>query len=202
MGEPKLSLELSPGITLGSRGLKEMCRCGISPIVVVVRPDDPLLWLCEREEARTVLPELRIAPCRDAAQGLSRSLQAGIDALRGENPDAVLISLADQPFVSSLQLRRLKKIYQGSPFLDYVASGKGQTPMPPAILSRSLFPVLGDLEGDEGARGLFRNPEYRGAVARFVAEWAFVDVDTQEDLEHARMLWQAIQTKAKSGTYR
>ncbi|MFB9329009.1 NTP transferase domain-containing protein [Paenibacillus aurantiacus] len=200
MGEPKLSLELSPGITLGSRALREMWRCGISPIVVVVRPDDPLLWLCERDEARAVLPELRIAPCRDAAQGMSRSLQAGIEALRGEQPDAVLIALADQPFVSSLQLRRLMKIYQANSSLDYVASGKGQTPMPPVILSRSLFPAIRNLEGDEGARRIFRDPEYRGMVARFAAEWSFVDVDTPEELGHARTLWQAIQTKAKSGT--
>lgn len=178
-----------------------MWQCGLSPIVVVARPDDPLLWLCERDEARAVLPELRIAPCRDAAQGMSRSLQAGVEALRGENPDAVLIALADQPFVSSLQLRRLIKIYKSNPSLDYVASGKGLTPMPPAILSRSLFPAISELDGDEGARRIFRNPEYRGAIARFAAEWAFVDVDTQADLAHARLLWQAIRTRAMSGTY-
>ncbi|MBB3111257.1 molybdenum cofactor cytidylyltransferase [Paenibacillus phyllosphaerae] len=201
MGEPKLSLELSPGVTLGSRGLREMWGCGLSQLVVVVRPEDPLLWLCDKEDARAMLPKLSIAPCRDAHLGMAHSLRAGLQALEADPPDAVLIALADQPFVSSLQLRRLIKIFNGSPQLDYVASGKGQTPMPPAILSRSIFPVLNGLEGDEGARGIFRNPDYRGAIARFAAEWSFVDVDTQEDLQHARMLWQAIQNSARNGTY-
>ena len=49
-GGESFPLELSPGITLGSRGLREMRACGLSSLTVVVRKEDTLLWVYDRKE--------------------------------------------------------------------------------------------------------------------------------------------------------
>ncbi|MBP3963336.1 nucleotidyltransferase family protein [Paenibacillus lignilyticus] len=197
MGEAKLSLELAPGITMGSRGLQELRSCGFHPLTVVVRPDDPLLWLYDRKERIGLLPKYRITPCKEAQCGMSHSIRSGIQGLLPENPDAVLIALADQPFVNATLLKRLVSVYQEDPTVDYVASGYGDVAGPPVIFNKSMFPQLCELEGDAGARKLLKSPKYRGRVVRYAAEWAFIDVDTKDQLEKARLIWSQMQSKAK-----
>lgn len=197
MGEAKLSMELAPGVTVGSRGLLELRRSGLQPIVVVVRPGDPLLWLCDKASGFGQLPKFRISLCKDASEGMSRSIRQGVQALLPEEPDAVLIALADQPFISTSLLQRLVSVYQEDPTVDYVASGYGDIAAPPVIFSKALFPRLCRLEGDTGARGMLQSPDYRGRVVRYAAEWSFVDVDTREQLDKARLIWSQVQARAK-----
>ncbi|SFI33136.1 molybdenum cofactor cytidylyltransferase [Paenibacillus sp. UNC496MF] len=197
MGEAKLPLELAPGATLGSRGLLEVRRSGFQPIVVVVRPEDPLLWLYDGTAGLDRLPKFRIAPCKDANKGMSRSIRAGMQALLPEEPDAVLIALADQPFVSASLLRRLASVFRKDPAADFVASGYGDVSAPPALFNKTMFDRLCRLEGDAGARALLRSTEFRGKVVRYAAEWAFVDIDTKEQLEKARLIWSQVQTRAR-----
>jgi molybdenum cofactor cytidylyltransferase len=197
MGEAKLPLELSPGITLGSRGLREMRACGLSSLTVVVRQEDPLLWVYDRKEIGNRLSKIRIVPCKEAHLGMSHSIRSGLEAIIPESPDAVLIALADQPFVTEMLLKHLISVYLKDPSVDYVASGQGEAAVPPVILSKSTFPVLNCLEGDVGARHIFRSPEFRGTRVRYAAEWAFIDVDTPDEMERARLVWSELQLKAK-----
>ncbi|MBM7563306.1 nucleotidyltransferase family protein [Paenibacillus sacheonensis] len=197
MGEAKLPLELAPGITVGSRGLLALRGCGFQPIVVVVRLGDPLLWLYDKAGNFGSLPKFRIIPCKDAREGMSRSIRSGMEALLPEELDAVLITLADQPFISVMQLQRLIAVYKEDPMVDFVASGNGKISAPPVIFSKSLFSRLCQLEGDAGARGILQSPDYRGKVVRYASEWSFVDVDTKEQLDKARLIWSQVQARAK-----
>jgi molybdenum cofactor cytidylyltransferase len=197
MGEAKLSMELSPGVTLGSRALREMRACDLNPLAVVVRTDDPLLWLCDRNDGAGPLPKFRIVPGTQSHMGMSRSIRSGLEALLPDDPDAILIALADQPFVTASLLNRLISVYLEDPSVDYAASGQGTLAIPPVIVSRSMFSRLCQLEGDTGARHLFKSAEYRGVVVRYAAEWAFVDVDTQEEMDKAKMIWSELQAKAR-----
>ncbi|RAP78271.1 nucleotidyltransferase family protein [Paenibacillus montanisoli] len=197
MGEAKLSMELASGITVGSRALLELRHSGVRPIIVVVRPEDPLLWLYDRRERHGALPKYRIAPCRDAHAGVSRSIKRGVQALMAEDADAALIALADQPFVSASLLRRLISVYRDDPAADFVACRYGEVVGPPVIFNKSLFPMLCALQGDSGAWQLLQSPEYRGKEVRHAAEWAFLDVDTMEQLEKAKRIWSRLQLKAK-----
>lgn len=199
MGEAKLPLELAPGVTVGSRGLLELRRGGFDPILVVVRPEDPLLWLCDHKAAAPEqgLPKFRIAPCADAHEGMARSIRHGILTLLPYDVDAVVIALADQPFISAFTLKRLVNVYREDPTLDFVASGYGDLSAPPVLFNKSLFPALCELEGDAGARAILRSPDYRSKVVRYAAEWSFVDIDTKEQLERARLIWSQVQLRAK-----
>ncbi|QHW34563.1 nucleotidyltransferase family protein [Paenibacillus rhizovicinus] len=197
MGEAKLPLELAPGVTVGSRGLLELRRCGFQSTVVVVRPQDPLLWLYDRTGSGAKLPKFRISPCKDAREGMSRSIRHGVQALLPEEPDAVLLALADQPFISVSMLQRLVSVYREDPTVDFVASGYGGIAAPPVIFSQSVFPQLCRLEGDAGAWSVLQSPDYRGKVVRYAAEWSFIDVDTREQLDKARRLWSRVHARAK-----
>ncbi|MBW7461689.1 NTP transferase domain-containing protein, partial [Paenibacillus sepulcri] len=104
MGETKLSLELSPGITLGSRALREMRQCGLDSLTVVVRPEDPLLWLYDRKDYRSPLAKYRIVACKEAHLGMSHSIREGLAALLSDEPDAIVVALADQPFITAALL--------------------------------------------------------------------------------------------------
>ncbi|MBO7745987.1 nucleotidyltransferase family protein [Paenibacillus sp. MWE-103] len=197
MGEAKLPLELAPGVTLGSRGLLEVRRGGFQPIVVVVRPEDPLLWLYDGAAGRARLPKFRIAPCRDAREGMSRSIRIGMQALLPDEPDAVLVALADQPFVSVSLLRRLASVFREDPAADFVASGCDGVSAFPVLFNKTMFDRLCRLEGDAGVRALLQSPEYRGRAVRCAAEWAFVDIDTKAQLEKARLIWSQVQARAR-----
>ncbi|SEM86536.1 molybdenum cofactor cytidylyltransferase [Paenibacillus sp. OV219] len=178
--------------------MHELRYCGFHPLTVVVRSDDPLLWLCDRnrKDRLTSLPKIRITPCKDAVNGMSYSLRSGLTALLPEKMDAVLVALADQPFISASHLKRLVYVYREDPSLHYVASGYGETVGPPLIMNKSLFPQLLELDGDRGARHILKSPDYVGKVVRYAAEWTFMDIDTREELGEARQLWSQMQMNA------
>lgn len=186
MGKPKLPLELAPGRRLGASALAAMLACPeLGEIVAVVRPDDPLAWAADAEEAAASGRRLRFAPCPEAADGMSRSVRRGLmEALAGE-PDAVLIALADQPFITPALLGALAAAYAADPALDYAACRHGGVAHPPVLLGRSMFEVAMALEGDAGARKLLADPAWRGALVEADSETAFADVDTEDDLAAA-----------------
>jgi molybdenum cofactor cytidylyltransferase len=109
-------------------------------------------------------------------QGLSRSLAYGIvEVARGE-ARAVLVCLADMPFVSVHHLRNLLAGFDPES-TPVVASESKRVPMPPALFARSLFGQLQQLKGDTGARALLRSALL---IAAPTAELA--DIDRPEDL--------------------
>ena len=189
MGRPKLSLELAPGNRLGSRALAAMLACPeVAEIVAVVRPDDPLLW-AEGAETASASGRLRFAPCPEAAEGMSRSVRRGLAEALAGTPEAILVVLADQPFITADLLSSLAAAYEADPTLDFVACRYGALAHPPVLLGRSMFDAAMMLEGDAGARKLLSDPRRRGALVEAESEAAFADIDSESDLAAAiRML--------------
>ncbi|MDF2921956.1 MAG: hypothetical protein K0R57_870 [Paenibacillaceae bacterium] len=220
MGFSKLSAPLIPGfgIPLGSAALKELYRCGLEQIAVVVRPDDPLDWLAgapERspgreggldlwregepgeEEAHAARPPGNsrpwiVAPCKEADEGMSASLRCGLQALEAAGePEAVMVLLADQPLVDADWLRELLRLYRNNPGLDYAASQSGPVLMPPVILSWNLCrEAKVRLRGDRGAGALLSSGEFKGlALIQPEGAHLLMDVDSPGDLEQGRRYW-------------
>lgn len=187
MGAFKVSRELSPGLPLGSIALMQLEACGLAEVIVVVREDDKLNWLppkpghagCQR----------RILSCADAAKGMSYSLRCGLHAAMESEADAICVMLADQPFVTAAHISRLITIFQQLPFLDYVASSNGQSPLPPVLFAKSMFPLLQRLRGDKGANALLQLPGIHGAVIRGSNPLFSLDADTEEDFKYLQEQW-------------
>lgn len=92
------------------------------------------------------------------AEGLSTSLQAGLDALP-DNVAGALVLLADMPFTSSATLEALLAAARAEPG-RIAAMNQGGRPMPPVYWPRALFGALHSIHGDEGGRSLLmRSPD-------------------------------------------
>ena len=87
--------------------------------------------------------------------GLASSIRVGIAALP-THIEAVVIALADQPFVSPGIVRRLRERWSVGD-VQAVApryrDGRGH----PVLFGRSTFPALQALEGDEGAKAVLES---------------------------------------------
>ncbi|MGM0883027.1 MAG: nucleotidyltransferase family protein [Bacillota bacterium] len=197
MGKRKQSLELATGLMLGSMAIRVLSLSPLDSIAVVVHPDDPLDWFpalgkSAFGDSPSVRPSIQVVTCKEASQGISFSIRCGLKALIDDKPklDAVVVVLADQPFITTGMIGELIDYLSERPELDFVATAtdggsegeQNAILMPPAILSRSMFKALFQLEGDAGARKLFGSPQFKGAALLAADRTTVFDVDTPADM--------------------
>lgn len=189
MGTNKLLLSLG-GEPIVRRTTRQVCDAGYDEVLVVLGRD--------AERTRAALDGL---PCRfavnvDYETGMGSSFRTAIAHL-GDS-DAAMVALADQPFVTSDQYRRLHAAYTAAPTTAPPAgtsAGAGATaPLivsvrygdvvaPPHLFARALFADLARLT--HGAKPLL----IREAAASIVLEFPpdqLVDIDTPEDYDRAQ----------------
>lgn len=111
--------------------------------------------------------------------GLSRSLALAVNAAEATEAVALLICLADMPFVTSAHLKTLAKAFYTSG--TAAASTRDSQPMPPVIFPRAQWAELEATQGDRGARGLLLKAMQVGASAAMLA-----DIDQPEDIAHLK----------------
>lgn len=147
-------------------------RAGLDPVIVVVGAHASLV--------RKALAGLPVDVVENPAwpEGMSRSIQAGLQALPPQVEAFVLLQV-DQPLVRPRWLRQLIEAHRatGQPMAVGTVNGD---PRPPALFARPLFPALMELQGDQGGRGLIR--AFPEAVARIPVPdptWV-MDFDTPE----------------------
>ena len=111
------------------------------------------------------------------SEGQATSLAVAVHAATVGGFDAVVVGLADQPFVGAEAWRRVATEDVGRPVVVATYGGRRGNPV---RLEREVWPLL-DREGDEGARTLMRGrPELVGEVA---CPGDALDIDTVEDLD-------------------
>ncbi|WP_342564802.1 NTP transferase domain-containing protein [Paenibacillus sp. FSL R7-0345] len=184
-GAPKVPLKLSQQVPLESLVVRELERCALDPLIVVVRADDNLEWLPPATEPGA----RRTETCLTAHLGLSFSLRCGLNAILPLQPDAVVVAIADQPFVTASLVNRLKDMYVRNPELDYVAGTAEGLAMPPALFSRKMFTVLQGLDEEEGTAGILRSSDYKGVVLEPGPAGIFMDTAARFDYDEASTEW-------------
>jgi CTP:molybdopterin cytidylyltransferase MocA len=106
--------------------------------------------------------------------GQATSLQSGLQVATELGADAMIVGLADQPFIPSDAWRAVA----ASPAEIAVATYGGQRANP-VMFRRSIWSLL-PTEGDQGARSLIAlRPEL---VSEIACPGSFADIDTMEDL--------------------
>ena len=150
--------------------------------------------LCERvvvvigNEAQLMRDELAGLPVSVVENGnwragMSSSIRAGMEELSKDDPDAVVLMLCDQPFVTAEILNEL--IFTHFKTTEpIVASHYGTTQGAPAFFTRAFFPELLSLTADQGARRLILKHPHSVATIDF-PQGAF-DVDTPGEYELIR----------------
>jgi len=117
----------------------------------------------------------------DFAAGLSTSLRAGIAALPVSVAGAVVL-LGDMPDASASVADALIAAFAATPGAEAAVALYGGRRGNPVLLGGALFPEIGRLKGDEGARALLQSLPPRRIVAVEVAEAGVTtDVDRPED---------------------
>ena len=118
----------------------------VDELVVVVRDESSAI------RAALAGLSIRWAVNHDAERGMSTAIRAGIAGLPAE-AEAAILALGDQPLVDGRVVERIIARWRASgaravqPRYD---EGRGH----PVLFDRSLFPALGALEGDVGARAV------------------------------------------------
>lgn len=112
------------------------------------------------------------------ATGQASSLIAGIDALPTE-AEAAVILLGDQPGVGAATIDRVIEAWHSSEKYLVLPSWNGERGNP-VLIARPLFPEIRQLEGDTGARAIFRKHAGDIEIVEFDVPMP-PDVDTAED---------------------
>jgi CTP:molybdopterin cytidylyltransferase MocA len=139
---------------------------GLQPVIAVVPPDVPV--------PPAVVPVINDAP----AEGLSRSLRLGVQAVPVE-ADAAVILLGDQPTIDPLSI--LSVVDAASVVRPVAAAEADGVLAPPVMLMRSAFDLVDEAAGDAGLRAVL--DRRRDEVAAVPVDAHPPDVDTPADLE-------------------
>ncbi|MCD1258328.1 NTP transferase domain-containing protein [Paenibacillus athensensis] len=149
-----------PSPEAGAAAMEELGRCGLEPLVAVVRADDSRRWLPQSSGERSWRP----ATCLTAHLDVSFSLRCGLNAVLSAQPDAVFVAPADSPALSAALAQRLLAALRERPGLDYAACGGHGAAMPPVVFAKSLFAVLQSMHGDGGVNAILASTAYNGVV--------------------------------------
>jgi CTP:molybdopterin cytidylyltransferase MocA/ADP-ribose pyrophosphatase YjhB (NUDIX family) len=183
LGQPKQLLPVD-GAPLLWRTLDVVRASSLSPRIVV-------LGGAEAEIRRQVrLDGFETISNPEFASGQASSLQAGIDALP-DDIDGVVVLLGDQPLVEPWLLDRLVDTFHPG---THAAVRPRYTDGPgnPVLLSRELFPEIGTLRGDTGARDILRRHRDRIHDVDHPIRASARDVDTLEDYQALLIDWSSL----------
>ncbi len=174
MGSPKQMAAVG-GETLLERAVRVAREAGCSPVVVVLGAK--YVEVLARSSLGDAVPVINDR----WKDGLAGSIQLGVRALEyaGKGADGVVLLTCDQPAVTPEHLRELMA---GD---EVRASRYACRNGVPAFFPARCFEDLTKLQGDAGAREMLAAAEFQ------VLENGELDVDTVEDLERAREMFDS-----------
>ncbi len=163
------------------RAVETLHRSQVDEVVVVIG------YASRDVLGRLDLNRLRVVINPGFEEGLSSSLRAGVSALDRKS-EAVLVCLADQPFVTSELIDRVLTRFAESGAAA-VAAASGDLVSPPMLLTRALFDDMDQLREDKGAKSLaMAQPTFEKIET---SRESLLDVDTEEDMLRARAILKA-----------
>lgn len=178
MGRNKLDLPFVNGC-LGAAAFQSALESKLDITFAITRKEDKLRFLAPFFKRRG----WSFFRCLEENSGISESLKTGVKAATEWGADAVVVLLADQPFVTTDCINQLLEEYISMPKQLFVSASQNGIFKPPVLFSKEVFPTLLELTGDKGARGLLQG-EWKGLGKGIEFEDPiFIDIDTLDDYE-------------------
>lgn len=177
MGANKLLLALD-GRPLVAHVMEAACASSADAVMVVLGNE------ADRVAAALSACRMRRVDNPRYAEGLSTSLQAGLNALANDS-DGALILLADMPRISPDTLEAILAAARQTPERIIAVNQSGR-PAPPVYWPRAFFPALHAIHGDEGGRSVLLKA---GDAVRLIEPTTpdeTLDVDAPEDYQRIR----------------
>ncbi len=169
----KLLVELPDGRSMIETTVEHVLAAGIAPVIVVTGHDAAAI------EARLARLDVRLAHAPDYALGLAHSLRAGLRALP-QDADGALICLGDMPLVEDSVLNRLIAAFDPDEGRSIIVPTNRGRRGNPVLWDRKFFAEISALEGDAGARRLFRLHMEQVAEVEVETSSILLDFDTPE----------------------
>ena len=172
LGRPKQLLPLA-GMPLLAHVLRNATASALDEVVLVLGHEATPIGATVGQWGQ------RIVVNPDYAAGQSTSLRAGLAAV-DPTAEAVVVLLGDQPQVGPAVVDALIEAYRatGAPIVVPTYGGRRGNPV---LFTRTLFPELARVGGDEGARGVVRAHDAEVLAVAVGPGPAPRDVDTEAD---------------------
>lgn len=170
LGRPKQNI-LIAGETLLERAVRLSCEASLFPIIVVCHSGE------DYGNSLRTHSGIIFAINKEADEGVGSSIRCGVALASKHDIAGAVILACDQPALRANHLRAL--VADGSRITGSAYAG---TVGVPAYFPAACFPLLLQLHGDMGARKLLLG------ARSVLAEELTLDVDTEDDLNAARLL--------------
>jgi molybdenum cofactor cytidylyltransferase len=180
LGRPKQLLTYR-GKTLLTHIITEALTAGLDPVVVVTGAFEAEVSESLRGMAVDTVynPRWKEGMASGIVAGLSKLIALQQDADPGGiDPDAAIIAVCDQPYISSSLFRKLVEMYNGSA-KGIVACRYSDAAGTPVLFGRDYFAGLLALSGKEGAKQLLKR--YPDELATISFPRGDVDIDLEDD---------------------
>ena len=178
MGQSKLALPVGT-MTLGSLALQTALQTSLDKIHVIVKETDNVSWLPSEIRAHK---NISIVQCPTAHDGQSESLRSGIKQAQANHADAIIIMLADQPFITALTIEEMITCMKETPARKFIATSHDGMITTPVLFSSAMYSALLSLTGDTGAKSLLQGELLRDGKQLSCSDKRLIfDVDTEED---------------------
>ena len=173
MGRSKQLLTVA-GEPLLVRTVKTLLDTGLSPPLVVLGAHE-----AEHRQALGNQP-VHIISNPQWQKGMGNSLKAGIDFIttHRKSCQAVMVTVCDQPHLSSRHLHLLVEAYHKNPNA-IIASGYQNLSGVPALFGQRYFPLLATLADHEGAKKILTT--HHSEVITIPFPLGAIDLDTMAD---------------------
>jgi molybdenum cofactor cytidylyltransferase len=181
MGTNKLLLDVG-GIPLGSLALQAALESQVHQVLIITKRDDRLSWIAPHLFKSHYGKKWASVQLKKSNQGQAYSIIRGVKEAIHLRADAILLQLADQPFVTTGIINLLIEAYRKEPSKIFFACSDQGVIRPPVLFTKNFFSRLIELQGDKGARDLLKGDfREKGEIYDFDYEEFLFDVDTMDD---------------------
>lgn len=129
------------------------------------------------------IQSLNIVINTDSNAGMGDSIAHGVRyVVNHSSPDAIMLTLGDQPLLNTVHFNALLKKHNASPTSITACRYSKNSVGPPVIFGSSYFEALSTLSGDKGAKLII---EKHRSHCNFIKLQDFnpIDIDTQENYQ-------------------
>ena len=180
LGRPKQLVEFK-GKTLLEHTMDEVDMLGFQTKILVLG--------AKQEEIQDKIDSkgFKVVLNGDWERGMASSIKIGLEAALAEEAglDYVLFLVSDQPFLERTNLIKLVHTQlTKKPKATY--SQYGENIGVPAIFGKTAFPLLLQLDGNEGAKKLLQLDDFNFCTETF--KNGGFDVDTEEDVQQLKQM--------------
>ena len=169
------------GLTLVEKVVCQSLKSKASNVSIIIQKKD-----LEIENVLSLLP-VKILKTSFENIGIGYSISKGMELLKKNDPDGVLILLGDMPDITTKHINRMIDEFINNSLQKIIrACSQNMTPGNPVLFPKSFFDLLLKLKGDKGARKILINYNHMIKYIILPKMTALTDIDTQEQYDEWR----------------